>query len=59
LEQELAEERYAESVLSSVVLSGSAIDLKEIEAELVGLGLVKAPKEKVGAKKKELILKNI
>ena len=55
LEQELAEERYAESVLSSVLLSGVDIDLKEIEAELVELGLVKAPKEKVGAKKKELV----
>lgn len=55
LNQELAEEEYAESVLSSVLLSGSAIDLKEIEAEMIGLGLLKAPKEKVGAKKKELI----
>ncbi len=55
LTQELAEEEYAESVLSSVLLSGSAVDLKEIEAEMIGLGLLKAPKEKVGARKKELI----
>ena len=55
LKQELAEEEYAESVLSSVCLSETAIDLKAIEAELIGLGLMKAPKEKVGAKKKELV----
>ena len=55
LAQEIAEEEYAESVLSSVLLSSSSVDLKEIEAELIGLGLLKAPKEKVGAKKKELI----
>ena len=55
LEKELEEERYAESVLSSVLLAESATDLKEIEAELISLGLIKAPKEKVGAKKKELV----
>ena len=55
LKQELAEEEYAESVLSAVLLSENALDLKEIEAEMIGLGLLKAPKEKVGAKKKELI----
>ena len=55
LEKVLEEERYAESVLSSVLLSDLATDFKEIEAELITLGLLKAPKEKVGAKKKELI----
>ena len=55
LAQEEAEERYAQSVLAAVVLAESAVDLQEIEAELIALGLVKAPKEKVGAKKKELV----
>ena len=36
-------------------MSDSATDFKEIEAELITLGLLKAPKEKVGAKKTELI----
>ena len=55
LAQEETEERYAGSVLSSVLLAETALDLKEIEAELIALGLLKAPKEKAGAKKKELI----
>ena len=55
LAQEVAEEQYAESVLSSVLLAENPVDLKEIESELIALGLLKAPKEKVGAKKKELI----
>ncbi|MBQ8374534.1 MAG: NFACT family protein [Clostridia bacterium] len=55
LAQEEAEERYAQSVLTSVLLAETAVDLQEIEAELIGLGLLKAPKEKVGAKKKELV----
>ncbi len=55
LAQEEAEERYANSVLSSVLLAEAALDLKEIEAELIALGLLKAPKEKAGVKKKELI----
>ncbi len=55
LAQEIAEEQYAESVLSSVLLAENPVDLREIEAELITLGLLKAPKEKVGAKKKELI----
>jgi predicted ribosome quality control (RQC) complex YloA/Tae2 family protein len=42
-------------VLSSVLLAETDLDLKEIEAELIALGLLKAPKEKAGVKKKELI----
>ena len=49
-----AEERYAESVRSSVLLSETETDLKEIEAELISLGLVKAPKERAGVKKREI-----
>ena len=55
LAQEEAEERYAQSVLAAVLLAETAVDLQEIEAELIALGLLKAPKEKVGAKKKELV----
>ena len=55
LEKETEEERYAESVLSSVLLAETPVDLQEIEAELIALGLLKAAKEKVGAKKKELV----
>ena len=55
LAQEEAEERYAESVLSTVLLAEELVDLQEIEAELIALGLLKAPKERVGSKKKELI----
>ena len=55
LRQEETEEGYAHSVLSSVLLAETDLDLKEIEAELIALGLLKAPKEKAGVKKKELI----
>ena len=55
LKQEETEEGYAHSVLSSVLLAETDLDLKEIEAELIALGLLKAPKEKAGVKKKELI----
>ena len=55
LREEEQEERYVESVLSALLLAEDAVDLKEIEAELIALGLLKAPKEKVGAKKKELV----
>ena len=47
-----AEQTYAESILSAVALAETETDLKEIETELIGLGLLRAPKEKVGAKKK-------
>ena len=42
-------------MLSSVLLAETPVDLQEIEAELIALGLLKAAKEKVGAKKKELV----
>jgi predicted ribosome quality control (RQC) complex YloA/Tae2 family protein len=47
-EKELA---YLDGILSSVVLAETDTDLKEIETELIGLGLLRAPKEKVGAKR--------
>ncbi|MBQ8320460.1 MAG: NFACT family protein [Clostridia bacterium] len=47
-EKELA---YVNGVISSVLLSETEEDLKEIETELIGLGLLRPPKDKVGAKK--------
>ena len=52
LQAEEEEKRYAESILSGIALAETETDLKEIELELIGLGLLRAPKEKVGAKKK-------
>ena len=53
LETEKGELAYTDSILSSIVGAESADDLKEIETELIALGLLRAPKEKVGGKKKE------
>lgn len=53
LETERKEIEYAESVESALVLAENARDLKEIETELIALGLIRPPKEKAGAKKKE------
>lgn len=51
LEEAKREVAYAAGVLSSVLLSETDEDLKEIETELIGLGLLRPPKDKVGAKK--------
>lgn len=51
LEEAKREAAYAAGVLSSVLLADTDEDLKEIETELIGLGLLRAPKDKVGAKK--------
>ncbi len=53
LEREKGELAYTESILSSVLLAERAEDLKEIEEELIGLGLLRAPKAKIGGRKKE------
>ncbi len=52
-EKQREEIDYTQSVLCSIALSESAEDLKEIEAELIGLGLLRAPKARVGGKRKE------
>ena len=52
-EQEEKEIFYVDSVLSSISIAEQAEDLKEIETELTELGLLRAPKERAGAKKKE------
>ena len=42
-----------DSVLSSISIAEQTEDLKEIETELTELGLLRAPKERAGVKKKE------
>lgn len=54
LETERKEASYVESVASAIALAESEQDLKEIETELIGLGLLRAPKERAGGKKKEV-----
>lgn len=49
-EREIA---YVDSVLSAISASETAEDLKEIETEIIELGLLRAPKERAGGKKKE------
>ena len=53
LKDEEAEAAYADSILSSIAAAETVDDLKEIETELVDLGLIKKQKERVGGKKKE------
>lgn len=50
---ESTELSYAESILSMINGSETEEDLKEIETELTELGLLKAPKARAGAKRKE------
>ena len=54
--KEEAEIEYTDSVLASIALSENADDLKEIESELVEMGLLRAPKERVGGKRKEIVV---
>ena len=53
LKAEEAEIEYTDSVASAISQAENATDLKEIETELMGMGLLRAPKERVGGKKKE------
>lgn len=53
LKTEQAESEYLESVASSIALAESMEDFKGIEEELIVLGLLRAPKERAGAKKKQ------
>ncbi len=52
-QEEQREIEYADSVEFSISAAECADDLKGIEEELILMGLLKAPKERVGAKKKE------
>jgi len=56
LEKEQTEIEYTNSVLSALSLADSAEDLKELETELIEMGLLRAQKERAGAKKKELVV---
>jgi len=53
LEKEQAEIEYTDSVLSAIAFAESMEDLKEIETEMTDMGLLRAPKARAGAKKKE------
>ncbi|MBQ9713928.1 MAG: NFACT family protein [Clostridia bacterium] len=53
LEKERRDAEYTDSVLSAIAASETADDLKEIETELIGLGLLRLPAQRVGGKKKE------
>ncbi len=54
LAQENKEMEYIDSVLCSIALAECNEDIKEIEVELVDLGLMRAPVQKAGGKKKEV-----
>ena len=51
LEKEKQEISYTESVAAAIATAENQDDLKEIETELIQMGLMKAPKERVGGKK--------
>lgn len=53
LEKEQAELAYTDSVISAIIQAESMDDLKEIETEMTEMGLLRAPKTRAGAKKKE------
>ena len=53
LQKEESEIDYTDSVATSIAAAETELDLKEIETELMEMGLLRAPKERVGSKKKE------
>ena len=53
LEKEQVEIAYTDSVVSSIFQAESMEDLKEIQTEMTEMGLLRAPKARAGAKKKE------
>ncbi len=56
LKKEEEELSYVDSILAAVALAECTEDLKEIEEELIALGLLRPPKAKVGGKKKDVEL---
>ena len=54
-ENEQREIEYTDSVICSIMLAENSEDLKEIEAELTELGLLRAPAMRAGGKKKEIV----
>ncbi len=53
-EKERQEIDYVDSVLTAVSLAESMEDLKEVETEMTDMGLLRAPKAKLGGKRKEV-----
>ncbi len=53
LQKEQAEIEYSDSVLAAIGVADSAEDLKELETELIEMGLLRAQKERAGGKKKD------
>ena len=53
LQKEESEIDYTDSVGAAIAAAETELDLKEIETELIEMGLLRAPKERVGSKKKE------
>ncbi len=51
--KEESELEYSESILSAISSAENLDDLKEIQTEMTDLGLLRAPKERVGGKRKE------
>lgn len=56
LEREEAEIDYTDSVGAAIAAAETELDLKEIETELIEMGLLRAPKERVGGKKKDQVI---
>ena len=52
-EKEEEDIAYADTVLFSLSSAETEVDLKEVETELIELGLLKPPAKRLGAKKKE------
>ncbi len=55
LKKEEEELSYTDSISCSIATAESEEDLKEIQTEMIELGLLRAPKERMGGKKKEEI----
>ena len=53
LKSEQEEIDYTDSVAAAITTAETETDLKEIETELIQMGLLRPPKERVGGKKKE------
>ena len=56
LKTEETEIDYTDSVVSAITAAETMLDLKEIETELTEMGLLRAQKERAGAKKKEVVV---
>ncbi len=55
LEKEEKEIDYTDSVATALSTAETELDLKEIQTELIEMGLLRAPKQRVGGKKEQLV----